>query len=378
MTKAKNDVMTVAKFGGSSLADSEGFKRVCEIVKENGIPVVIVSAPGGKPKTTDLLIEAYREWERSGNCGKALDEACERFLHIAAPLGIDISGRLNSLRADINSGCGFDHAVSRGEYLGAVILSKVLGYNFVDATDCVKLTLDGRIDYDSILAHGVLIKTPCVIPGFYGKLPNGKLKLLPRGGSDISGAAIAAAVKGEYVKWTDVDGIYDGSGGIIEKLGYDEAELLCYFGASVMHYEAIPILKKAGLKLTVKNTFNCSAGTLISGERSSGRAFSKRTMFMGGDEAARHAAEIESEGLKIPFRASLLGRTKILIDDCGFSPLALRRILRYDDIVPVVATAAIGNAPVEGDLLFRAPFGAVYVKPNETSCEECIIRQNNS
>ncbi len=356
--------MTVAKFGGSSLADANGFARVKEIIKENDIPIVIASAPGGKEKITDMLIAAYNEWERTGSCDGRYGLIGERFLSIAAAFGIDIERSLAAIKAAINSGRGYDYAVSRGEFLSARILAEILGYNFVDARECVKLTLSGEIDFASIIAHSGAIKVPCVIPGFYGKMPNGEIKLLPRGGSDISGAAIAAAIKGDYMKWTDVDGIFDGHGGVIDHLGYDEAELLCYFGATVMQYEAIPLIKRADVPLTVKNTFSHSRGTVVGKMRCDGFAFSSRRFFEGGEEAYAHVDEIAGEGLKIPFRVSLLKERKVLIDDCGFSPLALKRILRYGGLKQVTVTAAIGNVPpsfMPGDLLFSGENGKIFV-----------------
>ncbi len=368
--------MIVAKFGGSSLACAEDFARVARIVKDSDIPIVIVSAPGvkksksgdlpkGQRKITDLLISAYGDWERSGDCdGESFFEVCRRFEEIAAAFGINIGRALADVKAAINAGRGYDYAVSRGEVLSALILASILKYSFVDARECVKLTLDGRIDFPSIVAHSGKITTPCVIPGFYGKLPNGEIKLLPRGGSDISGAALAAAVSGEYQKWTDVDGIYTGHGGIIDRLGYDEAELLCYFGATVMQYEAIPILKSANIKLTVKNTFSPGSGTVVGAENYDGYAFSSKKMYLGGNEAFLHRDEIIREGLKIPFASSMLRENKILIDDCGFSPPAIKRILRYEGIKQVTVTALIGkNEHISGceNMLFSGRSGKLFV-----------------
>lgn len=380
-----NGNMIVAKFGGSSLAQAEDFARVAKIVEDNEIPVVIVSAPGvkksslvvdrewdgiqkpiGQIKVTDLLISAYGDWEKSGEVdGESFSEVCRRFKTIAAKFDINIDRSIADIKAAINSGRGYDYAVSRGEVLSAHILSEILGYNFVDAKECVKLTLDGRIDFNSTAAHSVKIKTPCVIPGFYGKMPNGEIKLLPRGGSDISGAAIAAAMGGEYQKWTDVDGIFDGHGGVIDHLSYEEAELLCYFGATVMQYEAIPLLKNAKIKLTVKNTFAPTRGTVVGDQAYNGYAFSSKKMFLGGNEAFLNKDHIVSEGLKVPFVASMLKENKILIDDCGFSSLALKRVLRYGGIKRVLATALIGNGSKgiwqNKDLLFCGKCGRLFV-----------------
>lgn len=357
--------MIVAKFGGSSLADYSCFMRVVDIVKSNEIPVVIVSAPGGKNKITDLLIAAYERWVECGNveCYEfAL--AQERIVELARCVGLNVDAHISSIKAAINGGAGFDYAVSRGEFLCAKILAYALGYSFVDAIDCVKLTMDGEIDLKSTLAHSAAIKLPCVIPGFYGKLPSGQIKLLPRGGSDLSGAAIAAALGSEYQKWTDVDGIFDGHGEVISNLSYDEAERLCYFGASVMHYKSMALLKSRGVRLAVKNTFSNSVGTEIWTRRCEGYALSRKEMFLYKSCRVERLNAIRQQGLKIAFQARLMGNEMALIDDCGFSPLALSRILSYDGIERVTVTATVGSTPpfaIQGDFLFRDEIGAICI-----------------
>lgn len=351
--------MTVAKFGGSSLVGAQGFLRVAAAIEKYNIPIVIVSAPGGKPKVTDLLIAAYDEWLACGRCGGKFDEAMGRFDEVTSAIGIDIGTETASIRAAIDAGAGYDYTVSRGEYLSAKILARILGCNFADARECVKLGMDGKIDFASVKAHFGSVKAPCVIPGFYGKLPSGKIKLLPRGGSDISAAAIAAAAGGELWKFTDVSGIYDGMGGIIDALDYDQAELLCYFGATVLQYECLPIIKKAGVKLTVRSIFEEGSGTEVGERRYCGRAFSSRKMFFGGERASAYKHEILNEGLKIPVSVSFLGKERILIDDCGFSDLALRRIFAGKDIVPVTATAAIGEHG--GHPFVTTDAGGIYI-----------------
>ncbi len=352
--------MIVAKFGGSLLSSAEGYLEVAEFVKKHDIPIVVASAPGGKPKVTDLLISAYKAWERTGNCGGDFDEAEGRFLRIAEKLGCDISSKLNALKADINAGCGFDYAVSRGEFFSAYLLSKALGYRFVDAKECIKLTLDGRIDLCSVRAHSVNIKPPCVIPGFYGFLPSGKLKLLSRGGSDISGALISSVIGADYWKCTDVEGIYDGYGGVIEQLSYDEAELLCYFGASVMQYESLSFLKRTGAKLIVRGIQENKRGTVVSGEPSFVPARSSKQMLYAENIDRGY---VEDCGLKVAFFASTLGKTVALIDEMGFSPLAIERILGKG-AQRVTVTAVIGPFIVgEGDgaPLFTSKIGRLYM-----------------
>lgn len=347
--------MIVAKFGGSSLSSAEGYLKVAELIKRHNIPVVVVSAPGGKPKVTDLLISAYREWENTGNLGSDFDEADFRLNNIAKGLGYDISALLRALKADISAGCGYDYAVSRGEFFSAYLLSKALDYNFVDAKECIKFTNGGKIDLCSTRAHSVNIKPPCVIPGFYGFLPSGKLKLFDRGGSDISGALIASILGAEYWKCTDVEGIFDGYGGVLDNISYDEAELLCYFGATVMQYESLAFLKRARTKLIIRGTCINKRGTIVSSEPSLTPARSSKQMLYAENIDVRY---VEDSGLKVAVSASLLGKTVALIDGMDFSPAAIERILGKNAL-PVKATAAVG--PFSQDEAVGKPFIATTV-----------------
>ncbi len=352
--KAYSIYMIVAKFGGSSLSSAEKFLLVAEFVKRHEIPVVIASAPGGEPKVTDLLISAYRAWEENGDLGCDFAEAEKRLSGIASGLKIDIAPRLASIKADINAGCGFDYAVSRGEHISAYLLSKLLGYAFIDAKECIKLTESGKIDLCSTEAHSVNIKPPCVIPGFYGYMPSGKLRLLSRGGSDISGALIASVIGSEYWKCTDVEGIFDGYGGVIDHLSYDEAELLCYFGASVMQYKSLAYLKKSHSKLVIRGTCIDKTGTVVSDEPCRQAAKSSKRM-------------LYAENVDIGYieDCGLLGKSIALIDDMGFSQAAIRRILG-ESACFVTVTAAIGPY-VQGEVgglatpLITTKLGRLYV-----------------
>ena len=90
-------------------------------------------------------------------------------------------------------------------------MAAFLGYAFVDAADCIFFGLDGGLDRettDAAIAEALERHGRIVIPGFYGQLPTGRLRVMSRGGSDITGAIAAAAVNADiYENWTDVSGI---------------------------------------------------------------------------------------------------------------------------------------------------------------------------
>lgn len=100
-----------------------------------------------------------------------------------------------------------------------------------------------------------------VVPGFYGSLPNGVLRLMSRGGSDITGALLANICDAKmYENWTDVSGIYVCDPRIINSpkqiniITYSELREMSYMGASVLHDESIYPVKIKNIPINIKNT----------------------------------------------------------------------------------------------------------------------------
>ena len=124
--------------------------------------------------------------------------------------------------------------------------------------------LDGQIDREKTYAaigNALAQYDRILIPGFYGKLPTGKIKVMSRGGSDISGALAAAAVNADvYENWTDVSGILMADPRIVENpapistITYAELQELAFMGASVLHEDSISPVKEKGIALNIRNT----------------------------------------------------------------------------------------------------------------------------
>ena len=100
-----------------------------------------------------------------------------------------------------------------------------------------------------------------VIPGFYGSMPNDTIKTFSRGGSDVTGSIVAAAVNADlYENWTDVSGFLVCDPRIIDNpqpittITYKELRELSYMGAGVLHEDAIFPVRKAGIPINIKNT----------------------------------------------------------------------------------------------------------------------------
>ena len=122
--------MKVVKFGGSSLADANQFRRVAAIVKADPARrYVVASAPGKRfkedDKVTDMLYHCYELVRQGKDIGDYYKHICERYNSIIADLGLDfdISGELDYIRNAIEHYSGRDFAASRGEYLNSLILA---------------------------------------------------------------------------------------------------------------------------------------------------------------------------------------------------------------------------------------------------------------
>ena len=274
----------VVKFGGSSLADAEHFKRVAEIVRTDPARrYVVPSAPGKRSKddvkVTDMLYRCY-EMIRSHESAKAIDayydNIRDRYNGIIRELGLDfdISGELNYVKNAMMHASGRDYAASRGEYLNGLILAKYLGFAFVDAENVIFFRDNGTFDEErtnAVLAEELKKHEYAVIPGFYGSMPNGTVKTFSRGGSDITGSIVARAVNADlYENWTDVSGFLMADPRVvdnpppIETITYRELRELSYMGATVLHDEAIFPVRYANIPINIRNT-NApeDAGTMI-------------------------------------------------------------------------------------------------------------------
>ena len=264
-------MLKVAKFGGSSVAGAEQFKKVKAIAEaDEARKIIVVSAAGQRSsddhKLTDLLYLCHAHITYGVSCADIVQTIRSRFVEIRDELGLEynIEAEFDKLMPRLNKSMGVDELVSRGEYLTARLMAEYLGYSFVDAADVIHFGFDGHIDrektYTAIKeafeAHGKIL-----IPGFYGKLPGGKIKLMSRGGSDITGAMAAAAVQADvYENWTDVSGILMADPRIVKdpspiaRISYAELRELAYMGASVLHEESILPVKEPGIALNIRNT----------------------------------------------------------------------------------------------------------------------------
>ena len=265
------DNIIVAKFGGSSLADSEQFLKVKSIIESNdNRRYVIPSAPGkvhkDDHKITDLLYMCHQLSSHRLNIDDVYNIIEKRFLNIGIELGleIDIQEVLDDIKNKIQDGASKDYAASRGEYLNAIILASFLGFEFVDAKDLIEFDDKGEFNPNAtkVKIKERLANVPkAVIPGFYGAKANGEIVTFSRGGSDITGSIVSSILNCKlYENWTDVSGFLMADPRIvddpepIETITYKELRELSYMGAPVLHEESLFPVKNKGIAINIKNT----------------------------------------------------------------------------------------------------------------------------
>lgn len=264
-------MITVVKFGGSSVASAEQFTKVKNIVLGNDKrKIVVVSAPGkrfkGDSKVTDLLYLLSSHVKYGVDASKILNDISNRYEEIASELNlsVDVKNEFNAIMNNVKSGAGEEYIVSRGEYVCAKLMAAYLGYSFVDSAEIVCFNYDGTLNEEQT-AEKIRSKFEevgkMVVPGFYGAYPSGEIKLFSRGGSDVTGSLMAMAVSAEkYENWTDVSGmlvadprIVDNPVGI-EEVTYDELRELSYMGASVLHEESVFPVRELEIPIHILNT----------------------------------------------------------------------------------------------------------------------------
>lgn len=261
----------VVKFGGSSLADAKQFEKVGRIIKSDESRVyVIPSAPGkrfnGDTKVTDMLIKAYQIAKNGGDLHQQLLDIKARYNEIIEGLQLDFSldDEFETIEKNLKEDPTLDYAASRGEYLNGHVMAKYLGYEFIDPFNVIFFNEEGNLNTyktEKVLGQRLAETPKAVIPGFYGRGKDGKIKTFSRGGSDVTGSIVAGACGADvYENWTDVSGFLVADPRIvdhpksIDTITYRELRELSYMGASVLHEDAIFPVRSKGIPINIRNT----------------------------------------------------------------------------------------------------------------------------
>jgi aspartate kinase len=289
----------VLKFGGTSMADAQAWKRVLDIVNASGPgTITVVSATSG---TTNSLILAA-ETARNGAYDDAMaiaEEIRERHTNIINTF-FDLPGVDDSYSTDVSiahigkltdqlgnyllgiqtlgelSPKSLDAVSSIGERLSSFLLAEcatAMGMEsvWIDAAEVMKTSAEhGQAAplFERIQEHGKRVahhsrsgRFP-IMGGFYGSDEKGTITTLGRGGSDYSASLIGLAVDAEAIEiWTDVSGMYTSDPRFVQhafsikELSFNEAAELAYFGAKVLHPATIQPAVEKNIPVYVKNTF---------------------------------------------------------------------------------------------------------------------------
>lgn len=367
--------MKIAKFGGSSLANAEQMRKVGRIIADDpDRRIVVVSAPGKRYsddiKVTDLLI-ATAEARLVANVAEVeLQAVMTRFREIQKELSLpmavledieaDLRGRMASDMTDRE--LFLDNLKAAGEDNCARLFAQVLCTEFgldahyVSPRDAGLLMSDefgnAQVLPESYDNLSKLREAPgiTVFPGFFGYTADGMVATFPRGGSDITGAILAAATKADlYENFTDVDSVFAADPRIVENpiaissLTYLEMRELSYSGFAVFHDEAIMPAVQANIAIAVKNTNDPSApGTLIvpKRERTPGTVlgiasqdgfvslFVEKYLMNREIGFGRRLLQIfEEEGLPFQHMPSGIDSVSVIFRNTGFHPAVEKRVL---------------------------------------------------
>ena len=263
-------MIKITKFGGSSVASAEQFKKVKAIIEsDESRRFVVISAAGKRNskdnKITDLLYLCQAHVTYHVDYLPLFNLIAERFLEIKRDLGLTtpIEDDLEDMRVRLPD-MSVDEIVSRGEFFTSKLMADFLGFPFVDAKDIVAMNFDGTFNFEETSARLIKVLEKCdrfVMPGFYGSLPDGAVRVMSRGGSDISGSILARCINADvYENWTDVSGFLMADPRIvknprnIESITFSELRELSYMGASVLHEDAVFPLRERNIPIHVLNT----------------------------------------------------------------------------------------------------------------------------
>ena len=277
----------VAKFGGTSLADANQIKKVCDIVNVNPDRKYIVVSASGKrnkddDKITDLLINLHFNLNDKIIESNLCSTLISRYTEIIKELNIsyDVTNELLSFIENARKGFDVDYLASRGEYLSAKILSIYLDAAFLDTANVIIFNENNKLNFEKTYSNlknkideieNNYPDKKIIIPGFYGSTIDGKIVTFSRGGSDITGSLVARSINASlYENWTDVSGVLFEDPRIIdnpkvvEYITYTELRELSYMGASVLHEAAIYPVSQVGIPINILNTNKpTDKGTMI-------------------------------------------------------------------------------------------------------------------
>lgn len=288
----------VIKIGGSNLKNASDYQRLSNVVKAYGRPVVIVVSAyfGLTNKLIRILEQAPHDKLQIEKFTNNLLAHNRQLVNENIPTGDfqdetfqELETRIQQLNKILVSIHYIgevpeflnDKVLSFGERLSSLLTSRILTSQDINSEELLpedlNLITDGKHGFatcDFELSSAPVREKLSgdkiyVVPGFYGISQQGKVTLFGRGGSDYTAASIAKCIGAEYLDvWKDVDGFLSADPGIvsnptkIQRLSYNEAAELAYFGARILHPETISPIKTENIPLRILNIDDFS-GSII-------------------------------------------------------------------------------------------------------------------
>ena len=315
--------LIVQKYGGSSVADAEGLKRVANRIvatKRAGHQVVVVVSAMGD--TTDELIDLANQVSPLPN-GRELDMLLTAGERISMALLAMAIGNL-----------GNEARSFTGSQAGVITTSAHGRARIIDVTP-------SRIT--EALNEGAI----AIVAGFQGISQDTKdVTTLGRGGSDTTAVALAAALEADVCEiYTDVDGVFSADPRIVpsarklKSITYDEMLEMAASGAKVLHLRCVEYARRFDLPIHVRSSFSSNEGTWVVKDRPEGDSDMEQAIISG---IAHDRSEAKVTIVGVPDRTGVAARIFQAIADVD---------INIDMIVQNVSAAATGLT----DISFTLP-----------------------
>ena len=291
-------MITVLKFGGTSVGSAEALKRVAKIItEEEGSKVVVVSAMSG---VTNFLVNVIED--KNVKMNEVFKTFYDKHIDVAKQLFDEkqlkdfmkeFDMRFNDFKTLLSDKTARedpffkDNVTSQGERFSSLLLAhemSSIGFRSVALTSeqagiaAMGRPLSGSCDLAKTAVGLTMNVRPLlhddvipVITGFYGINEDGRPLTFGRGGSDYAAAAIGNAIDADSVEiWTDVDGFMSADPRVvpdavsIDEMNFSEAAELAHFGAKVLHPRTVEPVRMKHITLKVKNSYRPEhPGTII-------------------------------------------------------------------------------------------------------------------
>ncbi len=286
--------MKVMKFGGTSVGSAERIKNVAELISNKGKNIIVLSAMAG---TTNTLVEIsdYLYKKNVDGAKETINNLEMKYKQTINDLYSTETAKeeayceikacfnyIRSLSKDIFTLFEEKEILAQGEIMSTVMMNLYLRENgikseLLPALDYMKTDKNGEPDTNYIRQrlNNLLDKHEdaeiFITQGYICRNAYGEIDNLQRGGSDFSASLVGAAINAEEIEiWTDIDGMHNNDPRYVEntkpveKLNFEEAAELAYFGAKILHPTCIQPAKLNNIPVRLLNTLDPNAkGTLI-------------------------------------------------------------------------------------------------------------------